>query len=307
VLDPEQVVPTLGRESLLTTHSRNTAKAAVYAAALSLFLLVPQSSRAQEATNDPSADAAAPADQGEPAAQAPAQNPDQTAPAPQAPAPAPAPQQPLPAQPAPNGTGAQGNTTAPKNDRLFGVLPNYVTVEGGGAIKPLSTGEKFKLSAEGIFDPAEFVFVGVVALVNQAENDNPEWHQGLKGYARRYGNAFANQAIGNINTGAIWPSLFHQDPRYFQKSKGSFTHRFFYSATRIMVTRTDSGHSQFNFSEIVGSASTAAISNLYQPHQERSVGNTMDTFGTQILYDALSFELREFWPDIRHKFVHKSK
>jgi hypothetical protein len=273
---------------LLTTPGKNTAKFAVYAA-LSLFLLVPQQTRAQDvAAQD------APKD---PPAQAP----------PAAQAPAAAPQQPLPAQPTPNNTDAQGNTTAPKNDRLFGVLPNYVTVEGGGAIKPLTTKEKFKLSAEGIFDPAEFAFVGIVALVNQAENDNPEWHQGLKGYARRYGNAFANQAIGNINTGAIWPSLLRQDPRYFQLSKGSFAHRFFYSATRIVVTRTDSGHAQFNFSEMLGSLSTAGISNIYQPRQERTLGNTMDTFGTQVLYDALSFELREFWPDIKHKFVHKSK
>ena len=281
---------------MVTIHGENAARLAV-CAALSLFLLVPQSSRAQEAAaQDVSNDQSA---------QTPPATPTQTQA--QTPAPDPASQQTLPAQPTPQKKDAQGNTTKPQNDRLFGVLPNYVTVEGGGAITPLTTKEKFKLSAEGIFDPAEFVFVGVVALVNQAENDNPEWHQGLKGYARRYGNAFANQAIGNINTGAIWPSLLHQDPRYFQKAKGSFSHRFFYSASRILITRTDSGHAQFNFSEMFGSMATAGISNIYQPRQERSIGNTLDTFGTQVLYDALSFELREFWPDVKHKFAHKSK
>jgi hypothetical protein len=290
---PGRVVRTPGRQSLVKKTGKNTAKLAVYAA-LSLFLLVPQISKGQDVVvQDASKDT--PPAQSTPAAQTPS------------PTPAPASQQPLPEQPTPQKPDAQGNTSKPQNDRLFGVLPNYVTVEGGGTIKPLSTKEKFKLSAEGIFDPAEFAFVGVVALVNQAENDNPEWHQGLKGYARRYGNAFANQAIGNINTGAIWPSLLHQDPRYFQKAKGSFTHRFFYSASRIVITRTDSGHSQFNYSEMFGSLTTAGISNIYQPRQERTLGNTLDTFGTQVLYDALSFELREFWPDVKHKFVHKSK
>lgn len=276
---------------MVNIPGKNTAKIAVYAA-LSLFLLVSQSSRAQGAAAQPQDTSKDQPAQAPAAAETPARTPGS--------------QQPLPAQPTPQ-KDAQGNSTKPQNDRLFGVLPNYVTVEGGGTIKPLTSKEKFKLSAEGIFDPAEFVFVGVVALVNQAENDNPEWHQGLKGYARRYGNAFANQAIGNINTGAIWPSLLHQDPRYFQKAKGSFTHRFFYSASRIVITRTDSGHSQFNYSEMFGSLTTAGISNIYQPRQERSLGNTLDTFGTQVLYDALSFELREFWPDIKHKFVHKSK
>ena len=278
---------------MVIIHGKNAAKLAV-CAALSLFSLVPQSSRAQEAaaqngSQDVSKDQVA---QTPPAT--PVQAPDPTA-------------RQLPARPTPQKKDDQGDTTKPQNDRLFGVLPNYVTVEGGGAITPLTTKEKFKLSADGIFDPAEFVFVGVVALVNQAENDNPEWHQGLKGYARRYGNAFANQAIGNINTGAIWPSLLHQDPRYFQKAKGSFTHRFFYSASRILITRTDSGHAQFNYSEMFGSMTAAGISNIYQPRQERSFGNTLDTFGTQVLYDALSFELREFWPDVKRKFARKSK
>ncbi len=272
---------------MATTFGGNTARLAVYAA-LWLFLFVPQISRGQEVA------AQAQDVPKDPPALAPS--------AAQSPAPSPnlATQQSLPAQPGPH-------SNKPQNDRLFLVLPNYTTVEGEGVIHPLTTKEKFQISADGMFDPAEFAFVGVVALVNQATNDNPEWHQGLKGYARRYGNAFANQAIGNINTGAIWPTLLKQDPRYFQLQKGSFTHRFIYSASRIIITRTDSGHAQFNFSELLGNMTAAGISNVYQPRQERSVGNTMDTFGTQILYDALAFELREFWPDIRHKFVHKSK
>jgi hypothetical protein len=278
---------------LFNTTGGNTAKLAV-CAALWLFLLLPQISTGQEVAAQ---DQGAPKD---PPAQGPSAD--------RTPTPAPA-QNPtpdsgsLPAQPAPHKT----DTNKPQNDRLFLVLPNYTTVEGGKAIQPLTTKEKFQISADGIFDPAEFAFVGVVALVNQATNDNPEWHQGLKGYARRYGNAFANQAIGNINTGAIWPTLLKQDPRYFQLQKGSFTHRFLYSATRIVVTRTDSGHATFNFSELLGNMTAAGISNVYQPRQERSVGNTMDTFGTQILYDTLAFELREFWPDLKRKVTHKSK
>jgi hypothetical protein len=259
-------------------------------AALSAFLLVALPGRAQDAGNTtPPASGAPPA-----------------SPNPPPPPATSSPQQPLPDQPTPSKTDTRDTNPSPKNDRLFGVLPNFTTVEGGTPVPALTARQKFKLSLEGSFDPAEFAFVGLVALVNQATNDNPQWGQGLKGYAERYGNAFASQAIGNVNTGAIWPALLHQDPRYYQLAKGSFAHRFFYSATRTLITHKDSGAHQFNYSEIFGSLTTAGISNLYQPRQERSLGDTMDTFSTQVLYDALSFEVKEFWPDI-HRKLHKSK
>lgn len=72
------------------------------------------------------------------------------------------------------------------------------------------------------------------------------------------------------------------------------------------MTRTDAGSARFNYSESVGNAAAAAISNIYHPADDRTAGRNATTFAFLILYDGLSNELKEFWPDIRRKMFHKS-
>lgn len=189
--------------------------------------------------------------------------------------------------------------------RLFGFIPNYATVEGGsGHPGILSSGDKFKLSLQGAFDPYEFVIVGAVAGVSQAENDQPSFGQGFSGYGKRYAVGFANEAMGYVMADALFPSLLHQDPRYFQRSHGSVLRRFLYAGSRIFVTRGDSGKAQFNYSELAGNASAAALSNLYEPASSRTLANGLSTWETLIAIDAFGFEAKEFWPDLRRKLSH---
>jgi hypothetical protein len=156
--------------------------------------------------------------------------------------------------------------------------------------------------AEGEFDPYEFVVVGILAGIGQATNDTPQWGQGAKGYGIRYGTDFGDQMIGNFMVGAVMPTLFRQDPRYFQSGKGSFWRRTGYALSRVVISRGDSGKTQFNISEIGGNAIAGVISNTYHPASERSVAQTGQTWATQLAVDAIGFELKEFWPDIRRKF-----
>jgi len=193
----------------------------------------------------------------------------------------------------------------PENDRIFWALPNYLTVENPKQIPPLTTGQKFKLVALGTFDPVEFPYVGVIAAIDQAENDDPSFGQGFKGYAKRYGVAYADTTVENFMVGAVLPSLLHQDPRYFQLGKGGFWHRTGHAVSRIFITRTDSGKDQFNYSELVGSAAAAAISITYHSSHNRTVGNAANIWITQLWGDALGFEVKEFWPDIKRR-LHKN-
>jgi hypothetical protein len=196
---------------------------------------------------------------------------------------------------------------AVKNDRIFGVMPNYATVETEDQFGPIGTKGKFKLSVESSTDPYTFAFIGFVSLIGQAENSEPAYGQGLIGYAKRYGTSYADGIIGTFMTTSVAPSLLRQDPRYFQLGTGSVFHRAVYSASRMFITRSDSGKSQFNYSEIGGNLVAAGISNLYHPPQDRSVANTMSVWGTDIMWDAVSDELKEFWPDIRRKLSkHKT-
>jgi hypothetical protein len=194
----------------------------------------------------------------------------------------------------------------PENDRLFFVLPNYLTVKNAKNIPPLTTGQKFKLVALGTFDPIEYPYVGVLALIDQAEDTDPSFRQGFVGYAKRYGAAYADTTIENFMVGAVFPSLLHQDPRYYQLGKGGFWRRAGHAALQVFITRSDSGKKQFNYSEWAGSAVAAALSNTYHPPHDRNALNSTNIWLTQLWGDAVSFELKEFWPDIRRK-LHKKQ
>jgi len=209
-----------------------------------------------------------------PSAQPPAnssgQTPAQTAP----------PTQPPAGQPAPPADQGQGKDSGVKSstsatspatskDRLFFALPNFLTVENAGKIPPLTAGQKFRVVARGSFDPAQIVWYGALSGISQAENSEPGYKQGAEGYGKRYGTFAADGTIENFFVGAILPSVLHQDPRFFPKAQGSFFGRAGYAASRILITRGDSGHRQFNFSEVIGAAIASGIS-TYSYHPGRT-------------------------------------
>jgi hypothetical protein len=193
-------------------------------------------------------------------------------------------------------------TNGPTNDRLFYALPNNLTVENAANAPPLTVGEKFKLTASDNFDPVEFGWYGLQAGIAQAENAEPGYGQGAEGYAERYAERFADGTVENFMTHPIFGSILHQDPRYFQLGQGGFWHRTVYAVTRVFITRSDSGTTQFNASEIFGAAVGAGIATYtYHPRRDRSVSDAVDVWGTQVGYDAVSYFTKEFWPDIRRK------
>ena len=198
-------------------------------------------------------------------------------------------------------SGAQPITS---KDRLFWALPNFLTIENASRVPPLTAAQKFKVVARSSFDPVQYPYVGFLAGIAQMENSEESYGQGAAGYGKRYGTTFADGTIENFLVGAVFPSLFRQDPRYFELGRGSFVHRSAYSVSRVFLTRADSGKMQINFSEIIGAGVTAGISNAYHPAGDRTVRNTMSVWGTQMGWDAVAFVVKEFWPDIRRK-LHK--
>lgn len=199
----------------------------------------------------------------------------------------------------------QEEKTGTSNDRLFWTMPNFLTVKGA-EIPPLSAGQKFNVVTRSAFDYFEWPWYGLLAGISQAENNEAGYGQGAEGYAKRYGAAFADGTIENYMVGAVLPSALHQDPRFYELGKGGFWHRTTYAVSRLFITRSDSGHAEFNFSEVVGSALAAGISTFsYHPRGERNIGNAATVWGSEIGYDGLTIEIKEFWPDIRRAFRHK--
>ena len=194
------------------------------------------------------------------------------------------------------------NETGISKDRIFWTMPNFLTMESADNIPPLTAGQKFKVVGRSLIDPPEFVLIGVVAGQGQASDSSPTYGQGAQGYAKRYGTAYADNAIENFMASAVVPSLLHQDPHYYQLGHGSFVRRAGHALARVVITRTDSGKKQFNYSEVFGAGIAATISTYsYHPESERSFGNVAGVWSTQIGWDVASYMIKEFWPDLRKK------
>ena len=188
--------------------------------------------------------------------------------------------------------------------RIFGFIPNYRTSPSLVNYEPLTTTQKFKLATQDSFDRGTFVLAAAFAGEGQLTNSNKSFGQGAAGYGRYYGTSLADWVIGDYMTEAIYPTLFHEDPRYFRRGTGSKWSRLGYAVGQIFWTHTDSGGTQFNYSEIVGNSTAVAISNAYYP-DNRTASDAVSKLGTQIGVDMASNILKEFSPDIYRKFSRK--
>jgi hypothetical protein len=182
--------------------------------------------------------------------------------------------------------------------RILWIIPNYRSVSADAQLPPESTKDKFWLATQDSFDYSSFVLAGILAGDGQATNATPQFGQGTAGYGRYYWHSFADQAAGNYFTEAIVPTVTHEDPRYYTLGHGGFFRRTGYAVSRLLITKTDSGGSTFNFSEIVGNGAGAGLSNLYYPSQERTWTKTGQKWLTQVAVDGVFNIFKEFWPDI---------
>jgi hypothetical protein len=202
-----------------------------------------------------------------------------------------------PPQPAP------GEETS-ESKRIFGIIPNNRTSPSLKNYKPLSAREKFTIARQDSFDRGTVVLAALFAAEAQVTNANPSFGEGVKGYARNFGTSYADFVIGNYMSEAIFPTLLHQDPRYFRRRIGSKWSRLGYSMGQIFWTHTDSDRTQFNYSEILGNSAAVAISQAYYP-DNRTAGDAVQKVGVQIAVDMASNVLKEFWPDVSRKFSKK--
>ncbi len=203
---------------------------------------------------------------------------------------------------APSGT----NPPEPQVKRIFGIIPNYRTFPSLLHYKPLTTSEKFKIAAQDSFDRGTFVLAAVFAGEAQLTRSNPSFGNGAAAYGRYLGTAYADFAIGDLMTEAIYPSLLHQDPRYFRRGQGSTASRFGYAIGQLFWTHTDNDRMQFNFSEIGGNATAVAISNAYYP-ENRDAKDALVKLSSQLAVDVAANFLKEFSPDIYRRVLRRHR
>jgi hypothetical protein len=194
---------------------------------------------------------------------------------------------------------------APHVDKhILGIVPNFRTSPMFTTYEPLKPREKFKIASQDSFDRGTFLLAAAFAGESQLNNDNRSFGQGVEGYSKYLGAAYADFAIGNYMTEAIFPTLLHQDPRYFRKGTGSGWSRLGYSVGQIFWTHQDSGHTNFNYSEIFGNSAGVAISNIYYK-DSRTAHDAVSSLAVQVGVDLAVNIMKEFWPDFDNRFRHK--
>jgi hypothetical protein len=156
-----------------------------------------------------------------------------------------------------------------EKQRVLGVFPNFYVTYNWNAV-PLTSKQKFKLALRTAVDPVAFLGAGFAAGIEQAADGYSGYGQGAQGYGKRFGASYTDAFDGTMLGGAVFPSLFHQDPRYFYKGTGTTRSRILYAISTVVICKGDNGKWQPNYSNLLGSLAGAGISNLYYPSTNRN-------------------------------------
>ena len=197
-----------------------------------------------------------------------------------------------------------------ERQRLFGVLPNFYVAYDTRFV-PLSPKLKFQLALRTSTDLASFLGAGFLAGIDQASDVAPHYEQGAIGYAKRFGAAYTGAVTDIFLGGAVFPTLFHQDPRYFYQGTGSKKSRMLHAMSSPFIAKGDNGHWQMNISSLVGDVSSSAMTNLYYPKIDRGAGlvvkGALEITGARIVSAVLQeFVFRKLTTNTHHH-SHNSK
>lgn len=191
-----------------------------------------------------------------------------------------------------------------EKQRILGVMATFNTTQNRQAL-PLTSAEKFQLFFKSVTDPWPFVLTGFVAAVDQADDSFPQYRQGWKGYGKRYGASYADYFSGNFFGNAVLTSLWHEDPRYYQKGTGSALSRALWAAGSTGWCKRDNGTWGPNYANVMGNLIGASISNVYYPSVDSTVAGTIERGVTVTAEGAVGAELIEFWPSIERRYRRK--
>lgn len=190
--------------------------------------------------------------------------------------------------------------------RILGVMPNFRAVSAGVHAPPPTAKQAFMIATKNSFDYSSFIFVGVTSAFAEWTDTHRQLGEGIPGFGRYYWRGLVDKTDGNYLVIFLFPTILHEDERYYAMGKGGFWKRAGYAATRILITPNYEGNNTFNASEVLGRGISQAISAAYYPSQTRTVGAISEKLAYAMGRDALTNVFREFWPDISVHLLHRT-
>src|ERR1700759_3060721 len=107
-----------------------------------------------------------------------------------------------------------------ESKHLLWIIPNYRTSPSLTDYQPLTVRAKFNVAAQDSWDRGTLALAAIFGAENQLTNSNRAFGEGAAGFGRYLGASYGDFVIGNYMTEAVYPSLLHQDPRYFRLGTG---------------------------------------------------------------------------------------
>jgi Carboxypeptidase regulatory-like domain len=151
-----------------------------------------------------------------------------------------------------------------EQQRVFGFIPNfYVTYHPDAP--PLTTKLKFRLAWKSSIDPITIAGVAFLAGLEQASDQYSDFGQGALGYGKRVGAGYADVFASTFLSGAVFPALLKQDPRYFYKGTGSTKSRMLRAIGNSVTCKGDNGRWQVNYANIAGTFAGAGLASTFYP------------------------------------------
>ena len=175
--------------------------------------------------------------------------------------------------------------------------PSASATQGGGTAR-MSVGEKFNLFAKKSFlSPGAYALSAFSGVYGEWLDDDHHHHSRPEDFAAdsatRAARSFAFRATANFFEKFAYASMFKQDPRYHRSGKKG-AGRIGYAISRVFVTQSDRGGTQFNATFIAGGLTAAAISNAWERDERVNAVNSLTRWAMHVGTTAFTNIVREF-------------
>lgn len=199
----------------------------------------------------------------------------------------------------------QADDRAPQTKRILDIIPNFRSVSTDEILPAQSVKEKFLTATDDSFDYSSIFIPVALAGYGYLRKATPEFGTGAGAFGQYLWHSAVDQTTENYLVEFVVPSIARQDNRYYTLGRGGFLKRTGYALSRAVITRSDSAREEFNVSEVLGAGVSAALSTAYYPESQRTFGNVASSWGVDVGIDAASFVIKEFWPDINRRWLHR--
>jgi hypothetical protein len=180
-------------------------------------------------------------------------------------------------------------------------------VDPGEKVPPLNSRDKMVFWLHEEVSPVGWFPAILSAGYDQLTNGDPKYGSDSVAFGERVGAAFLRESSYRFFSDSLFPTLTHEDPRYFRKANGGVKARGLYAAEQAFVGQRDNGSTGINYSDILGHLAGSALTATYYPAPSVSARVVMETWGISLAGEAGGNLFLEFWPDVRDAVFHRHR